>query len=373
MSMSQLSIEYSSLIKLCVPTMLSVLKDCFYSDASPVNTSLNLSEGQLGLFAQNILFEDLIDDITSLANNDPAAKSTNDSVWYVWEAYKGLKAIMYYRIANHLLDFENNCLMTQSSLASEYDNDNIKEYMKLQARRISEKAAIETTIEIHPAAKIGKRFVIDHGVGTKIAPQLSDFSTVIGETCIIGDDCTILNSVLLGAAVINEASSGDEGVAKGKRHPTLGNKVTVCAGARILGNITIGDNVTIGPCCVITTDIPSGYTVTIVNQLQYSRPTCEYGKRKHEVKPVIHGLTRDGDVLKLFGSNLRECSLSIVTYEEGQETNVKDVVIMEEEKSDNMISFTVKFEKNPTERYFSLKVATVSYEYILVTPQVLNH
>ena len=212
--------EYNSFTKLCIPTMFSVLKDFFISeDILSMNASLNLSEGQLVDFAYDVLLEDLNYDIINLADNDPAAGATGNRMKYVWDSYKGLKAVMYYRIANHLLDFDHNCLMTQSSLTTEEDVEMMKDYMRLQARRISEKAAMETTIEINPVAKIGKGFVIDHGIGTKIAPGESKFSTVIGETCVIGENCTLLNSVLLGAAVINKASSGEEGVAKGKRIP----------------------------------------------------------------------------------------------------------------------------------------------------------
>lgn len=365
--------EYNSLTRLCIPTMFSVLKDFFVSeDIHSMNASLNLSEGQLVNFAYDVLFDDLNYDIINLADNDPAAATTGNRTKYVWEAYKGLKAVMYYRIANHLLDFEHNCLMTQSSLTTEEDVEMMKDYMRLQARRISERAAMETTIEINPAAQIGKGFVIDHGTGTKVAPGESQFSTVIGETCVIGENCTLLNSVLLGAAVINQASSGEEGVAKGQRHPTLGNHVTVCAGVRILGNVKVGDNVTIGPCCVITTDIPAGYNVTIVNQLQYSRPTLEYESEEHEAKPAIYGLTLDRNMLKLFGSNLEGCTLSVVVFNKDQETEVGGLSVKELEKSSNAISFAVEVQGILKPTRFSLKISTPTYEYILITPQALN-
>ncbi|MEH2932184.1 serine O-acetyltransferase [Candidatus Ventrimonas sp. KK005] len=365
--------EYNSLTKLCIPTMFSVLKDFFISeDILSMNASLNLSEGQLVDFAYDVLLEDLNYDIINLADNDPAAGTTGNRMKYVWDSYKGLKAVMYYRIANHLLDFDHNCLMTQSSLTTEEDVEMMKDYMRLQARRISEKAAMETTIEINPVAQIGKGFVIDHGIGTKVAPGESKFSTVIGETCVIGENCTLLNSVLLGAAVINKASSGKEGVAKGKRHPTLGNHVTVCAGVRILGNIKIGDDVTIGPCCVITTDVPAGYNVTIVNQLQYSRPDPGHESGRCEPKPSIHGLTLDGDVLKLLGSNLEGCTLSVVIFDGDQETEVKGLTIKTFETLNNVISFVVAVEGMLKSAQFSLRIATLTYEYILITPQALN-
>ncbi len=95
-------------------------------------------------------------------------------------------------------------------------------------------------IEIHPAAKIGKRLFIDHGVGV-----------VIGETTIIGDDCTIYQGVSLGGT----------GKEKGKRHPTIGNNVMIGAGAQILGNVTIGDNTKIGANTVVLHNVESNQTV----------------------------------------------------------------------------------------------------------------
>lgn len=108
-------------------------------------------------------------------------------------------------------------------------------------------------IEIHPLAKIGRRFVIDHGCGT-----------VIGETSIIGDDCYLLSNVILGARGIAANSSG-------KRHPTIGNNVEIGCGSRLLGPITVGDNVFIAPSCVVTEDLQDNCRVSIVNQLQVSR------------------------------------------------------------------------------------------------------
>lgn len=368
--------EYQFLENLCIPTMIDVLREFLVPGSDnflSMNASLNISEGQLSYFAYDVLMEELTFDIINLAENDPAARKTQNRAKYVWDSYKGLKAIMYYRIANHLLNFESNCLITKSSLSTEEDVEMIKDFMRLQARRISEKAATETTIEINPAAQIGKGFVIDHGVETKVAPGEPKFSTVIGETCVIGEDCTLLNSVLLGAEVINEASSEEEGVSTGKRHPTLGNHVTVCAGVRILGNITVGDNVTIGPCCLITSDIPAGYNVTIVNQLQYSRPNPKYDKEVHELKPYIHGLTEEDNELKLFGKNLEYCELSIVSTVEGLEKNIDELRVIAKEIKTNQILFEIEAsDLIPDVSSFSLRIMTASYEYILSNPQVLN-
>jgi len=109
-----------------------------------------------------------------------------------------------------------------------------KKYFLL-AKIISEKAKRKTGIEIHPGAKIGRDFFIDHG-----------FGVVIGETTIIGDNVSIYQGVTLGTKRFNE---------KGKRHPTIGNNVTVGCGAKILGNITIGNNVIIGANSVVISDV----------------------------------------------------------------------------------------------------------------------
>lgn len=95
-------------------------------------------------------------------------------------------------------------------------------------------------VEIHPAAKIGKKLLIDHGVGV-----------VIGETTIIGDNCTIYQGVTLGGT----------GKESGKRHPTIGNNVIIGAGAKVLGNIYIGDFVKVGANAVVLEDIPTSNTV----------------------------------------------------------------------------------------------------------------
>jgi serine O-acetyltransferase len=97
-----------------------------------------------------------------------------------------------------------------------------------------------TGVEIHPAAKIGRRLVIDHGMGV-----------VIGETAIIGDDVLIYHGVTLGSR------TGETG----KRHPTLGNNVVIGAQATVLGNITIGDGASIGAASVVTRDVSTGTTV----------------------------------------------------------------------------------------------------------------
>lgn len=147
-------------------------------------------------------------------NYDPAAKSLIE----VLICYPGVKALFFHRFAHALYNMR----------------------LYLLARILGEISRLLTGIEIHPGAQIGKRLVIDHGMGV-----------VIGETSIIGDDCLIYHGVTLGGSTL----------IKGKRHPTLGNRVLVGAGAKLIGNILIGSEAKIGANSVVTKDVPAGSTV----------------------------------------------------------------------------------------------------------------
>ena len=156
----------------------------------------------------------LVDDIKTVFKRDPAAKNILEVIFM----YPGLHAIMSHRIANFLYRIK----------------------IPFIPRMISAFNRFFTGIEIHPGAKIGKRFFIDHGMGV-----------VIGETAIIGDDVLLYQGVTLGGT----------GKEKGKRHPTLGNDVVVGTGAKVLGNINIGNNVKIGAGSVVIHNVPDGSTV----------------------------------------------------------------------------------------------------------------
>jgi len=155
-----------------------------------------------------------IDDIKAAMDRDPAARSYFEIIF----TYSGLHALVFHRIAHSLL--------------------NVK--IPFLPRVLSQLSRFITGIEIHPGAKIGKGFFIDHGMGV-----------VVGETTVIGENVTLFQGVTLGGT----------GKEKGKRHPNIGNNVVVGAGAKILGNITIGNNVNIGANAVVIRDVPDYSTV----------------------------------------------------------------------------------------------------------------
>ncbi len=148
-----------------------------------------------------------------IRERDPAVKSAMEIF-----LYPGFHAVLKYRKAHRLY------------LRKHY----------YRARRISQKAARKTGIEIHPGAQIGKGLFIDHGHGV-----------VIGETAVIGDNVTIYQGVTLGGT----------GKEKGKRHPTVGSNVMIGAGAKVLGSLTIGNNCRIGAGSVVLKDVPPNSTV----------------------------------------------------------------------------------------------------------------
>jgi serine O-acetyltransferase len=150
------------------------------------------------------------EDIKAALRQDPAARNWVE----VLLTYPGLHAVWGYRIAHFLWNLK----------------------LKLIARIYSNWIRAATGVEIHPAAKIGRRFFIDHGMGV-----------VIGATAVVGDDVMIYHDVTLGART-NDA---------GKRHPTIGNNVVIGSGARVLGDINIGEGVRINANLVVTKSVPA--------------------------------------------------------------------------------------------------------------------
>ncbi|MEO1767605.1 serine O-acetyltransferase [Thiobacter aerophilum] len=159
------------------------------------------------------MFKHLREDIAVVFERDPAARST----WEILTTYPGVHALLIHRLAHRLWHLG----------------------LKWLARFISHLSRWLTGVEIHPAAVIGRRVFIDHGMGV-----------VIGETAEIGDDCTLYHGVTLGGTTWK----------KGKRHPTLGKGVVIGAGAKVLGPILIGDGAKIGSNAVVVKDVPAGAT-----------------------------------------------------------------------------------------------------------------
>ena len=182
-------------------------------------------------------------------DRDPAAGNNLEIIL----AYPGVQALGFHRL-NHWL---------------------YRHRMRLLARFFSQVAKFLTGIEIHPGAKIGKNFFIDHGMGV-----------VIGETAEIGDNVTLFQGVTLGGT----------GKEKGKRHPTLGNNVVVAAGAQILGGITIGNNVRVGAGSVVVRPVPTDATIVGV-------PGRVVARRGREVPVVdLHHERLPDPIAEMFNS-----------------------------------------------------------------------
>lgn len=156
----------------------------------------------------------LMETLRAYQRNDPAARSKLE----ILILYNGVHAILLYRISHWLW----------------------RHHLLFLARLISQIAKWLTGVEIHPAATIGRRLVIDHGTGI-----------VIGATTIIGDDCLIYQGVTLGGT----------GISQGKRHPTLGNNVMIGSGAKVLGDIQIGNHSRVAANSVVLRDVPDNSTV----------------------------------------------------------------------------------------------------------------
>ncbi len=178
----------------------------------------------------------LRDHISAIKREDPAAKSSLE----ILLCYPGLHAVLFHR-ASHWF-YRHKRFVT--------------------ARLISQFARFLTGIEIHPGATIGQRLFIDHGLGV-----------VIGETAEVGDDVLLYQGVTLGG-------TGNE---RGKRHPTLGNRVVVGTGASVLGSIKLGDDVKVGAGSVVVHSVPEGSTVVgipgrVVRARGESMGTLEHGR-----------------------------------------------------------------------------------------------
>jgi serine O-acetyltransferase len=192
------------------------------------------------------MFKTLHDDMQAVWERDPAARSTLEIIL----CYAGLHAIWGYRISH--------CLWVHR--------------FYFLGRLISQLVRDVTGIEIHPGAKIGRGFFIDHGMGV-----------VIGETSEIGDNVTLYHGVTLGGVSLE----------KGKRHPTIENEVVIGAGAKVLGNIVIGANSRIGANAVVVKSVPpNSVVIGVPGQVVHrSRPTPPKADLRHDNLPDTIGIS----------------------------------------------------------------------------------
>lgn len=193
------------------------------------------------------MFNQLKNDIKSVKERDPAARSTAEIIFL----YPGFRAVRMHRRAHWFY----------------------KHNMFFLARWISQRCSRKTGIEIHPAAVIGNNFFIDHGTGV-----------VIGETAIIGNNVTLYQGVTLGGT----------GKETGKRHPTLGDNIMVGTGAKILGSVTIGDNSKIAAGAVVLNDIPANSTAVGVpaRVVRIDGERTDYLDQVHIPDPVAQEIGR---------------------------------------------------------------------------------
>lgn len=205
------------------------------------------------------------DDIKTVFRNDPAIKN----IFEVW-LYPSVHAVFWHRIAHWF--WVHKCI--------------------LFARTISQCNRFWTGIEIHPGAKIGKGFFIDHGMGV-----------VIGETAEIGDNCLLYHNVTLGGVSLS----------KSKRHPTLGNNVVVGAGAKVLGNIIVGDNVKIGANSVVLKDVPADSVVVGVpgRVVKNKNKVLDESERLNHAK----GVDPENDILRMLFDRLNKLESKIKELE----------------------------------------------------------
>ncbi len=196
------------------------------------------------------LFSKLSEDIDSVVARDPAARSKIE----VFLCYPGVHAIILYRLSHFLWG---------------------KKFFTT-ARIISSFARFLTGVDIHPAARIGRRLFIDHATGL-----------VIGETAEIGDDVTLYHGVTLGGTSTQ----------KGKRHPTLGNRVIVGAGAKLLGPIEIGDDARIGSNAVVLKAVPAGATAVgvpaqVVRCRKKAEEKCFEAYAAEKTDPILDAIEK---------------------------------------------------------------------------------
>jgi len=227
------------------------------------------------------LFSLIKEDFTNVKENDPALHSAFE----LFFNYPGLWAMFFYRIAHSFYNLG----------------------LRFIPRLISAIGLFLTTIDIHPAAKIGRRVFIDHGVGV-----------VIGETAIVGNDVVIYQQVTLGGVSTN----------KGKRHPTIGNNVVIGAGAKVLGNILIGDDAKIGANSVVIKNVPIKATAVGIpaRVIQCEKPST---KLSHDIIPDVNK--------EIFEYLVKRIEILENAIETGESKNIKEKDQKLETDYDNFI------------------------------------
>lgn len=186
------------------------------------------------------MFKQIIEDLGTPYRLDPAVRSR----WEVLFNYPGVWAVVWYRLAHNLHNVG----------------------LKLLARYLSGFSQFLTSVDIHPEAQIGRRVFIDHGIGV-----------VIGQTAIVGDDVTIYQGVTLGGVTLE----------KSKRHPTIENGAVIGSGAKVLGNITIGEDARIGANSVVVRSVPARSTAVGIPAKVLSKEN-EEDRFSHDNLPDIN-------------------------------------------------------------------------------------
>lgn len=227
------------------------------------------------------MFRTLRENVQTVFARDPAARSVREIIF----CYPGLHALLFHRAAHFLW----------------------RHKLRFMARFISYIIRFLTGIDIHPGAKIGRRFFIDHGSGV-----------VIGETAEIGDDVLMYQGAVLGGTTLK----------KEKRHPTVGNNVVIGAGSVILGAITIGDNVKIGSNSVVLKSVPPGATVVgvpgrIVEDRHSPLEDLDHGRLPDPVAEAIKLMSMEQAELRTRLKRLEELS-GIVEFKSKRRERIRE-------------------------------------------------
>lgn len=249
------------------------------------------------------MFRSLHRYVQSVRARDPAAHSTLE----ILTAYPGVHALAAHRLSHRLWNWK----------------------LKWLARVFSHLGRFLTGIEIHPAVKIGRGLFIDHGMGV-----------VIGETAVIGDDCTLYHGVTLGGTTWR----------KEKRHPTLGNNVVIGAGAKLLGPIVVGDNARIGSNSVVTKDVPANATVVgIPGRVITPTPRGDsarqaiaermgfdaYGQTSQMSDPVAHAINCMLDHLHLIDQQMKTLSDALEAQGIKMDLSLPEIKVSNLEEADS--------------------------------------